>query len=434
MQRIGIDAIALAVPAGYLKLADLAVARGVPSEKYTEGLLVTEMAVAAAHEDPVALAANAARRVLATSGRAAADIGLCVVGTETAVDHSKPIAAYIHGLLELPENCRTFETKHACFGGTAGFLGAIDWIASGAARGRAALVICSDVARYGIGTPGEPTQGAGAVAMIISANPRLLAIEVGVSGSFTSDVHDFWRPLNHKEALVDGHYSVNCYLDALSGAYRGWKQACAEEHLTDEPLARTCYHVPYGKMARKAHRHRMALEGLNDAAIEQSYQREVAPSLVLPSQVGNIYTGSLYLALASLLQQEAELIEGKRIGLFSYGSGCTAEFFSGWVVEGAAAFVRTLDLTAPLQHRRRYSMAEYETMRRSEDKADFAPLGTMQCPEGVVAFQGTDAERRVYWNGSEVRLPHATQPNSQQTTTPILSSRLTRPAQVRLSA
>jgi hydroxymethylglutaryl-CoA synthase len=119
----------------------------------------------------------------------------------------------------LPSACRTFEAKHACFGGTAGVLAAVDWIASGAARGRVALVVCSDIARYGLGTAGEPTQGAGAVALIISEDPRLVSFEVGVSGSYSKDVDDFWRPLWSKDALVDGPISVGCYLDGLSGAY-----------------------------------------------------------------------------------------------------------------------------------------------------------------------------------------------------------------------
>ena len=244
MPKIGIDALAIAVPNGYLELSDLAAARGVAPAKYTEGLLITRMSVAQPHEDAVALAANAARRLLATSGCKPANIGLCVVGTETAVDHSKPVSAYLHEILGLTSNCRTFETKHACFGGTAGLLGAIDWIASGAARGRSALVVCTDIARYAMGTAGEPTQGAGAVAMIVSANPRLVEIDVGVGGSFSRNTHDFWRPLNRKEALCDGHYSVSLLprrthrrLSRLEGSLRrGGHRHQGRPHLLSCPL------------------------------------------------------------------------------------------------------------------------------------------------------------------------------------------------------
>ena len=394
---IGIDAIALAVPDGYLKLADLAEARGVPPGKFIEGLGVERMMVARSDEDPVALAANAARRVLDRAGVDPSTIGLCVVGSETAVDHSKPIAAYLHRLLGLPQQCRVFEAKHACFGGTAGLLGAMDWIASGAARGKRALIICTDIARYALGSAGEPTQGAGAVALIVSEAPRLVALEHGVTGSYAKDVNDFWRPLHTKEAVVDGHHSVQCYLDALSGAYGAWRERSQADGL-DAPLARRCYHVPYGKMAKKAHRHACQLDGLTDAEADASYQREVAPSLRLPSQVGNIYTGSLYLALASLLDAEAGALEGQRIGLFSYGSGCCAEFFAGRVVTGAGAMAAQLALAEPLADRRRYTVPEYEAIRRGDDAADRQPVQSEVRPAaGRVAFAGVDAEqRRVY--------------------------------------
>ncbi len=395
MPTIGIDAIAIAVPEGYLDLADLAAARGVPAGKYVEGLGVQRMAVARAHEDAVALAANAARRLFQTAQIDPARIGLCVAGTETAVDHSKPVAAYLHRLLGMPERCRVFEAKHACFGGTAGLLAAIDWIASGSARGRQALVVCTDVARYAIGSAGEPTQGAGAVAMIISENPRLVALEPGVTGSYARDVNDFWRPLYSKEAVVDGQYSVQCYLDALAGAYQGYVDA-AHETGTTGPIVRRCYHVPYGKMAKKAHRHLVQLEGKSEADADASYAVEVAPSLRLPSQVGNIYTGSLYLALASLLEAEAGQLEGQRVGLFSYGSGCTAEYFVGRVVEGAGAFADSLQLAAPLADRRRYTVPEYEAIRGADDHVDRRPVESGDFAKGAVAFLGVDGERRVY--------------------------------------
>ncbi|HEY5946127.1 MAG TPA: hydroxymethylglutaryl-CoA synthase, partial [Kofleriaceae bacterium] len=251
--------MAVAVPRRYIDIEDLARARGIDPAKYTQGLGAREMAVAEPGEDTVALAAEAARRALAAAKQDPSQLGLLVVGTETGVDHSKPVASYVHGLLDLPRNMRVYDTQHACYGGTAGLMTALEWIASGAAAGKSALVICSDIARYGIKTAGEPTQGAGAVAMVISDNPAMLEIDLGISGTSSTHVHDFWRPLGLREAQVDGHYSVQCYLDALAGAYRGWKEkAIAREivrgdDIVSEKLARICYHVPFCKMAKKAH-------------------------------------------------------------------------------------------------------------------------------------------------------------------------------------
>lgn len=404
-RRIGIDAMAFAVPRGYLALADLAAVRGVPAAKYEQGLGVTQMAVAGPDEDPVTLAVDAARQLLTGAGRSPAEIGLCIVGTETAVDHSKPIASYLHGLLGLPSACRVFETKHACFGGTAGLQNALDWIASGSARGRAALIVCTDIARYSLNSAGEPTQGAGAVAMLVSENPRLVDLEVGRSGCFSANVHDFWRPLYRKDALVDGHFSVQCYLDALSGAYAEWRALNPDTDEADR-LVRTCYHVPYGKMAKKAHARRCQIDGLDEAAADASYEREVEPSLRLPSQVGNIYTGSLYLALLSLLHHQAGELAGKRVGLFSYGSGCAAEFFAGRVRPEAAALLSAMDVTAPLRLRQRLSFPEYEALRTGDAQADqrpaeaaetAAPGAALKLPELRPRYFGIDPqERRIY--------------------------------------
>ena len=394
-RQIGIDAVALAVPEGFLDIADLAQARNVAPGKYIEGLGVKQMSVAKAHEDPVALAANAARRVMKLGKIDPSTIGLCIVGTETAVDHSKPIAAWIHRLCELPQTCRSFETKHACYGGTAGLMNAIDWIASGSARGKKALVICTDIARYALNSPGEPTQGAGAIAMIISEDPRLCAFEVGVSGTYTKDVNDFWRPLYSKEAFVDGHHSVQCYLDAITGSYAAWKALNQEANTTHLPVARRLYHVPYGKMAKKAHRQVMAIEGKTEAEADQCYETEVARSLDLPGQIGNVYTGSLYLAFASLMNAEAQLLEGQRVTFFSYGSGCTAEFFAATIVPGAAAFTKALEIDAPLKNRRRYTFAEYEAIRKADADVDRKPVEAGNYRNGV-AFTGVDKEIRQY--------------------------------------
>jgi len=164
--KIGIDALAISVPRRFVDMEDLARARGVDPAKYTLGLGAKEMAVAEPGEDTVALAAQAAHRVL--EGRDRGELGMLVVGTETGVDHSKPVASFVQGLLALPRTMRTFDTQHACYGGTAALMAACDWIASGNADGRSALVICSDIARYGLGTAGEPTQGGAAVAMLVT--------------------------------------------------------------------------------------------------------------------------------------------------------------------------------------------------------------------------------------------------------------------------
>jgi hydroxymethylglutaryl-CoA synthase len=408
--RIGIHALGLAIPRRYIAMEDLARARGVDPAKYIQGLGAREMAVAEPGEDTVALAALAARRALAAGEVSPDRLGMLVVGTETGVDHSKPVASFVHGLLGLPAAMRVYDTQHACYGGTAGVMAAVEWIASGAADGRAALVVCSDIARYGVATAGEPTQGAGAVAMVISTDPGLIELDVGISGAASSHVHDFWRPLGLREAQVDGHYSVQCYLDAVAAAYRGWRsRAVARElvrgaGLASDQLARICYHVPFCKMAKKAHLHvrRCDVEdaggawgAADDDRAATAFRDQVEPSLGLCARIGNIYTGSLYLGLAGLLHAQAPDLIGARIGLFSYGSGCTSEFFSGVVAGRAVEQIAAARIDEVLAARERISITEYERIMALPPTAPLIPwLG--HASDGQFRFVGVANHRRQY--------------------------------------
>lgn len=353
-KQVGIEALAIAVPRRFVDIEELARARGVDPAKYTSGLGAKEMAVADPGEDSVSLAATAAARLIQQQNVDVSRVGMLVVGTETGVDHSKAVASHVQGLLKLPRSMRTFDAQHACYGGTAGLMAAAEWIASGAGAGRVAIVVCSDIARYGLNTAGEPTQGAGAVALLVSEQPDLLALDIGLNGVCTVDVYDFWRPLGRREAVVDGHYSISCYLDALSGAYRGWRErAMAHEvvrwgdSLPSEQLARIIYHVPFCKMARKAHTQLRQVD-LEDGAAGKamtpeareaaakssaSYDAQVASGLTLNARVGNVYTASMYLALAGLLSTEGTQLAGGPTTTSSIASsgaslavsnGCTA--------------------------------------------------------------------------------------------------------------
>lgn len=357
-------------------MSDLARARGVDPSKYLKGLGQRRMAIATPCEDTVTMAADAGAMALRAFDIDPAEIGTLIVGTETGVDHSKPVAVYVHELLELDQRCRTFETKHACYGAMAGLTASMDWIASGRARGRKALVIASDIARYGLNTPGEPTQGAGAVAMVVADNPRLLSIDPMRIGDYTRQVMDFWRPLYSKYALADGHYSIQCYLDALSGARL---DAIGERDDLLKSLSACLYHVPFVKMAFKAHQRQLEIElgaelkrdqAEQSQVLDDSYQRLVAPWLTLNADIGNIYTGSLFLALIDLMRQAAGSLAGREISLFSYGSGCGATYCIGQVVEGAERWRSALDPAEQLAARRRLSIEEYEELVRESEQSD----------------------------------------------------------------
>lgn len=376
--RVGIEAIAFHSPQHYIDLVDLADARGVDPNKFTKGLGQLKMAVATPMEDTVTLAVNAARKALDKFDIDYSEIGTLVVGTESGVDHSKPVAVYVHEALGLRSNCHTYETKHACFGAMAAVFSANDWISCGRADGSKAMIIASDIARYPIGDPGEPTQGAGAVAMVISDTPNLLQFDSEISGHYTKQVMDFWRPLYSTKAFVDGHYSIECYLTALEDAIAdALDKATIPELYKMDQLQACIYHVPFVKMAAKAHhRHfevdvgeKIDKESEKYADVKKSFAEKTGPWLSLNAIVGNIYTGSLFLSLIDLLRNNISN-NLRQISMFSYGSGCAASMNIAYPTPGFERFRDKIDPEPELSTRRKLNIEEYENIMRINDSLE----------------------------------------------------------------
>lgn len=346
--KIGIDKIAFATTDKYMDLRELAAARKVDPDKYTIGIGQDLQAVVPPTQDIVTLAAAAAQKLLTPA--IAKRISTVIVATESGIDNSKAAAIYVKQLLGLGDFVRTVELKEACYSATAGLQFARGIVALNPQE--EVLVIAADIARYGLNTPGEVTQGAGAVAMIVSQNPRVLAIE-DTSVSLTKDIMDFWRPLYATEAFVDGKYSTSVYIDCFREVLTRYQQ------LTGRPLAdfsALLFHLPFTKMGKKALE---AVLGDRADATAERFRRALAASQAACRQVGNLYTGSLYLALMSYLQN-GEAQAGDRLGLFSYGSGAEGEFFTGILQPDFADYV--LPLSSALRDRQQVSVAEYERL------------------------------------------------------------------------
>ncbi|MBZ4290768.1 hydroxymethylglutaryl-CoA synthase, partial [Streptococcus pneumoniae] len=163
---IGIDKIGFATSQYVLKLQDLAEARGIDPEKLSKGLLLKELSIAPLTEDIVTLAASASDSILTEQERQ--EVDMVIVATESGIDQSKAAAVFVHGLLGIQPFARSFEIKEACYGATAALHYAKLHVENSPES--KVLVIASDIAKYGIETPGEPTQGAGSVAMLITQN------------------------------------------------------------------------------------------------------------------------------------------------------------------------------------------------------------------------------------------------------------------------
>ncbi|MGB7366899.1 hydroxymethylglutaryl-CoA synthase [Carnobacterium jeotgali] len=349
--KIGIDKIGFYAPHLYVDMNKLAVARNVEPEKFTIGIGQEKMAIAPITQDPVTLAANAALNILNDEDRAKIDF--VIFGTESGIDNSKSGAVYVHHLLDLNPNARSIEVKQACYGATAGIQMAKGHIALNPES--RVLVLGSDIARYGLHTSGESTQGAGAVAMVISADPKILALE-DKSAYLTADIMDFWRPVYSDKAFVDGKFSNEQYIHFFNTV---WEQYKVKSALGLNDFEAICFHLPYTKMGLKA------LRTVLEEADEADQERLLAnykSSTLYNRNVGNIYTGSLYLSLISLLEQGDQLKDGSRIGLYSYGSGAVGEFFTGILQPNYREYLQVEKHANLFAARTEISIEEYEAV------------------------------------------------------------------------
>lgn len=387
MIKVGIDTLAMDTSRYALHLATLAKARGIDPDKFHKGLGQMTMSVPAPGEDVVTMAANAAQKAL--EGIDTDAIDMLLFATESGVDQSKSAGVFVHGLLGLSPHCRVVELKQACYSGTAAIQMALPYLKQN--PDKKVLVIASDIARYGLNTTGESSQGCAAVAMVLSVNPRVLAIEPE-SGMMTADVMDFWRPNYRDTALVEGKYSSRLYLSMLE---KCWQQYTEKSGRTYADHDYFCYHVPVPRLVEKAHQSLVKLTDHSYLSSEET-GAQVDPSLVYGRKIGNGYTAALYVGLISLLENANNHMAGKRIGFYSYGSGCVAEFFSGKVQTGYQHALHHSHHAALLKNRKILAYEDYVKFYNFH----YADNGSEQIipPYRTGAFRLThlDGHKRIY--------------------------------------
>ena len=377
----GIDKISFYSPRYYLPLRSLSLARNQDADKYIKGLGQEEMAICPPSEDIISMGANAAHQILQDEDLSAIEILL--FATETAVDQSKSAGTWVHNLLGLSKQCRVVEIKQACYAATAAIQLAQLFLRENPQK--KALIIAADIAKYGLDTPGEPTQGAGACAILLSTFPRTLMIEPEY-GIYTDHVMDFWRPNYLEEGLVDGKYSIKVYLKALEESWNEYKK---KSRRSFSDIRKMCYHLPFTKMALKAH------EKLCSLCQHTPHEKELEDSCVYGKRVGNCYTASLYISLISLLDHCKEDLSHARIGLFSYGSGCMAEFFTAMVQPGYKEVLYS-GHQAMLDSRHCVSVTEYETLYNIQIPHDGTPYTVPSYINGRYSLVGFEDHKRLY--------------------------------------
>jgi polyketide biosynthesis 3-hydroxy-3-methylglutaryl-CoA synthase-like enzyme PksG len=358
---VGIEAINFYGGTAFLDVRTLFEARGLDLRRF-ENLMIHRKSVALPCEDPVSFGVNAAKPLLdQLSEQDKNRIELLITATESGLDFGKSLSTYLHDYLGLSRSCRLFEIKHACYAGTAAFQTAVNFIAAQSSPGAKILIVATDIAKAAIkGSYVEPSQGAGAVAWLVSDRPDILEIDFGANGYYSYEVMDSCRPTAEIET-GDSDLSLVAYLDCLENSFGAYTTRVegADFVSTFDYMA---FHTPFPGLVKGAHRMMLRkLKGSPPAAADADFERRVRPSLTYCLEIGNIYSATLYLALCGLIDA-ADLPAAKRVALYSYGSGCCSEFFSGIVTPKSKTKMSALQKRESLNNRYELSVPEYDRL------------------------------------------------------------------------
>ena len=446
--KIGIDAISFYVPQLYVSMETLAEARGIPVEKLQRGLGLHKMAFPNHGEDAATFAANALLNLIQQNNIDPNSIGRVYLGTESAIDGSKPTATYAVEIVENAlsssfgercfKNCDILDMTFACVGGVDALHNSMDWVKQDPSR--KAVVIASDLSKYDINSTGEYTQGAGAVAVLVSHDPSIMAISDtwGVASKSEGDFFkprrsykktellkavfkelnldtsqdkieefiantdsEFWSDNNDiievfkEEPVFDGQFSNACYEDRITEALSHFNDQNAVDFINE--WQQIVFHLPYAFHGRriifnnwlqwvKSTDDYQKLEAeigafdednkkdwLKSAYKSQLYNQFVDSKIrsgeLASSEIGNMYTASIFMALLSYLSDSFNNevdIEGNKVGLIAYGSGSKSKVFEGSIQPNWASKIENIKLFEYLNDRTAIDLGTYESLHRSK--------------------------------------------------------------------
>lgn len=420
---VGIDDMAFYAPKLYLDIRTLAEKRNLPAEKLEQGLGLFKMALPDVNEDAATMAAEAIAELIERNRLDPRRIGRIYMGTESALDMSKPTATYAAGMVEerLAErygprclrHCDLLDMTFACIGATDALHNSLDWVATD--PDNIAIVVASDIAKYELNSTGEYTQGAGAVAMLVRWQPRLLQVR-RLFGVAMENVHDFYKPRRERYSdtpVFDGQYSNQCYQNRMNEALADFRRRAVDTGLfrpdqyraLSERWARMIFHLPYSFHAKRMYVETFVQErkakgvwpqdagrfGFEEPRREQfaddktfdkayagflksvsespMYRRFVQEKLEkaqrASSETGNLYTASIFLALMSTLEcdlADGNRLDGKRFGFVAYGSGSKAKVFEAVVQPQWTEVTRHFRIFDKLSRRQAVNYEQYEAL------------------------------------------------------------------------
>lgn len=423
--KTGIDAIAFDVAKIHLPIEILAKARNIAPEKLQKGLGLINMTLPDTHQDTVVFGANALTKLILDNQIDLAQLDRIYVGTESAIDSSKPIASFLVALMEqkfgqnVLENCDVVDFTFACIGGVDALQNCLDFVKLNPTK--KAIVVTTDFAKYDLNSTGEYTQGAGAVAMLLSANPRIIAFENHWATS-TKGVFDFFKPFRtlskkqltgndnndvwfdqleneieiHKQQPVfDGQYSNQCYMDRTKNAYFLFKKLSNRFDTVYENWHSIIMHLPYSFQGRRMLTEIFALDSANatdltslsgleyqnklkevskSAAYQEFVSNKLQPAEIASSLIGNLYTGSIFMGFLSTLsyffEQKTE-INGQKFGFLAYGSGSKSKVFEGVIQQNWRDGFEKIKLFETLAQSTVIDFECYEKWHKKEQSTSF---------------------------------------------------------------
>jgi hydroxymethylglutaryl-CoA synthase len=420
--KIGIDAIAFDVSKIHLSIDNLAKARNIDPEKLEKGLGLKQLTLPDTYQDTVVFGANAMTKLVLEHNVNLNEISRIYVGTESAIDNSKPIATFILSLMEqkFGENslatCDVVDFTFACIGGVDALQNCLDFIQLNSDK--KAIVITTDIAKYDLNSTGEYTQGAGALAMLVTSNPRIVCFDNNWAVS-SKGVFDFFKPhrtitkteitgnskndpwfeileseieIHKDQPVFDGQYSNQCYTNRTREAYFSLKKLKNTEESLYNSWEKIIMHLPYSFQGRRMLPEIYALDAPEkmfsdeeDAAIFQTKLKELSksesykvfvnkklqPAEIASSLIGNLYTGSIFMGLLSTLVHASENnleLEGKKIGFLAYGSGSKSKVFEGEMQNGWKTAIAPAKLYETLADSFEIDFETYEKLHKKELK------------------------------------------------------------------
>ncbi|MDR0334867.1 MAG: hydroxymethylglutaryl-CoA synthase [Methanomassiliicoccaceae archaeon] len=316
---VGIVSYGAYVPRYRITPSEIGRIWGIDGEAMGKGLLIHMKSVPSPDEDVITIATEAARNMMSRCSVDPKDIGAIYVGSESHPYAVKPSGTIVAETICATPNMTAADLEFACKAGTAGIQMCMGLVGSGMIR--YGVAIGADTSQGAPGDALEYSASAGGAAYLIGSEKMIARINKTLS--YTTDTPDFWRREGSPYPSHGGRFTGEpAYFKHIGSAARMMMSEMGTKP-TDYNYA--VFHQPNGKFPT-----RIAKElGFTDEQIKDG---------LLTPFIGNTYSGSVPLGLASVLDRAKP---NDRIFVVAYGSGAGSDAFDITVTEEIEKYDRS---------------------------------------------------------------------------------------------